>query len=950
MKLKVLDTVICRTPVFSVNDKLEEKWHELKILISEASPSFYQIIKQIDLPSNNIANKKIDFSVWKYFNRAKYRPTPFGGFAAFTPILCSHDDSSPLVLSKNISGKHLINWENKDKHLSDFNIVVKSSAWLQTNSTVYNVGNEVRYIRFKNECFEMASVTAFPELMDILELCKKKTSKQEVYGYMKIKHQLNEKDMDVLLVQLLTLQLLLTELFPNITGEDYFERMKIEMETSVNNYTISERKLISGSFDKNKVKEISELIKLLHLNLPASTSKQLSDFCKAFQKKFDHAAVPLHIVMDPEAGIGYGSLGHLLHDESLVDIFNSVNESGNPDLQISYTKLYRFLLNALIRQTEIRLEEFDGNETENSVPLPNSFSAMLHFYDGQPVITSLGGCTATALIGRFTIASPEIEKFGKQIASLEEKANPDILFFDIAYQGEKRVDNVNRRKQLYKSELPILTWSSDPSPIHLDDILVSVRNSEVILWSKKFDMRMIPRIPSAYNYTRSDLAVFRFLCDLQHQGIRSDMTFYIQQFFPNLEHYPRVVFKRIILSPAMWLIPLEILKLNEGNDPSKTQKALGEWLKRSAINFIFRSGFSDQTLCFDPKIEADMKSFLLFCRQNPQKDIYISEALLSNESAVKDDNGKPYEAEYIVSYSHDDTIYSGHQHLKNCKKPGHLVNKISLPGNDWLYFEIYCHPFRSNGLLINQIALFLKNERRNIKRWFFIRYEDPKPHLRFRLQLKEISQGYLFIRQLTSLLEEDCLNGLISDIQIKTYVREFERYGVKRISMVEDFFYSNSKVTLSILEKKYTTIQLYSITIAIIQKLIGCRYKDINAQIAFVTNMADSFKKELGMNNEGFKKLNQFFEKHKEIIAVNTLPGFQKLFGRYEIEFVDIMNFCNNELEQVNMMADLFHMHINRLFISHQRIHEAIIYHYLLKVLKTRRGISAVSMECPTVT
>ncbi len=948
MKLNLLDIVICRTPVFSVDDTIEEKWQELKTLISEASPSFYQTIEHIDFPSIETANKKIGFSIWKYFNRAKYRATPFGGFAAFTPIPFSKDDSSPLILNQNIFAKQFIDWGEKDKYIEDFSKVVKCSSWFQTNSTVYTVGDEIRFIRFKNECFEMTSVTEFPELTGILRLCKEKTSKQEVYGYMQSNYQLNVKDLNILLEQLLSLQLLLTELLPNITGDDYFDRLKIERETSNKVYVISERKLLSGGLNSRKVKDISELVKLLHLNLPTSGNSQLSDFRNAFLKKFELAAVPLTIAMDPEIGIGYGNLGNHLSDQELIDILDSVNEKDRQELQISYTKLHLFLLNALMKNGDIRLEEFENTKTESSLPLPNSFSVMLHFYGDKPVIVSLGGCTANALIGRFTIASPELEKLGQQISSLEEKANPEILFFDIAYQAEKQVDNVNRRKQLYKYELPILTWSNDPSPIHFEDILVGVRNSEVILWSKKFGKRLVPRIPSAYNYTRSDLAVYRFLCDLQHQGIRSDLSFKIQQFFPNLDRYPRVVYKNIIVSPAMWQVPADILKINDGDEPLKALTILGNWLQKCGINSLFKTGFSDQTLCFDPKIATDMIAFLLFCRQNQQKYMYISEALLSKEVSIKDDKGKPYVAEYILNYGHENRVYSGLQNFAKGKEQNHPVKSISFPGSDWLYFEIYCHQSRRNAVLLNQVAVFLKEGRQNIKQWFFVRYDDPKPHLRLRVQLKEISQGYLFINRLNSLLEQDFLSGLISDIQIRTYIREVQRYGSSRISLVEGFFYTDSRAILSLLAKKYSTVQLYAITLITMQRLIESCFEEIDAQILFVTNMADSFKKELSMNQESFKKINQSFQRHKESLVITIVPGLDKLHDRYEIEFVEIMNQCDNNTDKINLTADLLHMHINRLFISDQRIHEAIIYQYLVKILKARRGISAVSAEYST--
>lgn len=246
-------------------------------------------------------------------------------------------------------------------------------------------------------------------------------------------------------------------------------------------------------------------------------------------------------------------------------------------------------------------------------------------------------------------------------------------------------------------------------------------------------------------------------------------------------------------------------------------------------------------------------------------------------------------------------------------------------------------------MLTNQIASFLKEGEQNIRKWFFIRYEDPKPHLRLRLQLKDISQGYLFINCLNSLLEEDCLSGLISDIQVKTYFREIQRYGATRINLVEFFFYTDSRLILSLLRKKRSTAQLYVFTLRIMKRFLKFCYEDITAQITFATNMENSFREELNMNPETFKKINQAFEKHR-LNNTQIDPGFGRFFGSCEKQFLKIMNRCDNNADRASMVGDLLHMHINRLFMSDQRSHEAILYHYLLKDLKTHRALSIVPM------
>lgn len=133
-----------------------------------------------------------------------------------------------------------------------------------------------------------------------------------------------------------------------------------------------------------------------------------------------------------------------------------------------------------------------------------------------------GGVTATSLLGRFTMASEQLEDLALQITADEQFHNPDVIFFDIGYQGEVLVDNVNRRKSMFNYELPILTWSEHKNILNVNDLFVTIRNNQVVLFSKIYNKRVISRLGSSYNYTRSPLTLFRFLTELQAQSIKTN--------------------------------------------------------------------------------------------------------------------------------------------------------------------------------------------------------------------------------------------------------------------------------------------------------------------------------------------------------------------------------------------------------------------------------------------
>lgn len=939
MNLKVLNTLLCRTPAFSITDNLDDKWHQLKDLIRESSPSFYQNIEDMSVAPNEVTFRKINFSIWKYFNRARYRSTPYGKFAGFTLLPISNDGPVSPVLAQEMVFHTFTDWKHLDNINEDISALITNPSSIQTNLSFYIVDTEVRYIRMKNDVFEMASVKSFPQLLAILHLCSEKTPKEEVCRRMILEFQMSTLTTYKLLEQMLSLQLLLTEQYPNIIGEDYFKRTKRTTVTGNNDYTIAERALKYGSFSINNLKSVPALIKFLANSLPESTNQSLLNFQSSFLKKYEERMVPLFEAMDPEIGVGYGNFGEYLVENQLTDIFDNSHLSKLPIPAVLDTEFQHFLLVCLIKGQTIRLEEFDGEKEISKLPLPNTLSVMFRLWNGKPVIESIGGCTANALLGRFTIASQELEGFAHQVVQIEEQANPDILFFDIGYQAEKQFDNVNRRSKIYAHELPILTWSCDESPISFNDVLVGVRNSEVLLWSKKYQKRMVPRVPSAYNYSRSNLPVFRFLCDLQHQRLKSDISFDIRGLFPNLTHYPRVFYKDIIVSPAMWLVPAGLIKTDQGN-----QTNLINWLRQENICFTFKAGHADQTLRFDPDVTQDMYAFWYYCRQHRQQDIFISEALIGSQDGLPDSNGKKYASQYIASYCHREPVYNSYRNLALLQDKHYNHKSIVFPGNEWLYFEIYCHPKRANDLILNYLRPYIKGAGVHIYKWFFIRYDEPKPHIRLRMRLKDPSTNYQCISRLKSVLEPYCSKGFISDIQIKTYFRETARYGIHHIELVEQLFYFDSIYILNALAKTKSTDELILCTLSFIQQLLLIFFDDPSQQTAFVKMMANAFTKELEINSEKFKKLNQRFQNLKSNYSFNFPTPGSIISSSYKKGLLQLANKVTHK-ERSKLLSELLHMHINRLFDSQQRVFEGTIYHYLLKVLMVRRALSNSPME-----
>ncbi|MEJ5995791.1 thiopeptide-type bacteriocin biosynthesis protein [Pedobacter sp. Du54] len=922
--MKPFERLICRTPAFGTNQTLEELLKKLLDKIEESSTEFHKLVQGVKPEDLAHLDEKTWFTLWKYFNRAKYRATPFGSFAAISTLPLTYHPTPEITLSQTLQQHQFIDWSQKDN--LELRSAEKATAFL-TNSSLYFTAKQIRYLKCEGNQFELSAVNAQPILNLVLLTCKRKTSPQVLFQLLEKTFNMDPVDAKKLLAQLVDLQLLITDRHPNITGEDYFTRLQLPVSKKPSNYILSERRIESGNFEGKLLKDFPALIAFFASQLGSPTPPDLVEFIHAFSRRFESQEIPLTRIMDPEIGIGYGGLAQPRHADPLIG--HILKLGGQADQEnLSYGKLQQFLLNGILKRSPIELSEFTYNPLEKN-QLPNTLSFLFHRYKDRVVLSYGGGCTASSLLGRFTHCGGEIETLAREIVDLETAANPGVIFFEVGYQSEKKVDNVNRRQLLYSAELPILSWSQHAQPLDMEDILVTVEGGQVILKSKSLGKRLIPRIASSYNHSRSDLSVYRFLCDVQSQGLITRLSLNLQQYFPGLDHYPRVEFRDIIVSPAQWKIPTQALT---------TKQSLSAWLADSKIDFVFKVGETDQSLTIDPHRAEDLKGLLGYGKQQPEA-FYLTEALLDNSTLLKDEHKNQYTGEYIANFYHKASVYVPNP-------PRHSSpTEVYLPGSKWLYVEIYVHPSSANALLIKLIWPFLTTHSALIKNWFFIRYTDPSAHIRLRLYLKDPVKGLSLLNDLQMLLHPLAKQGLISDIKLPSYRPELLRYGSTRMALVEAFFRQDSRYVLQLLKKQPTIDQLIASGLHAVMELCRYCFQNQPLQLPFIQRYAQRFAAEMQLDTATFKKINASFQQlqgNLEQLALTPTAGIRR---KWKEAFEAVVANCETERTKENLLADLIHMHVNRLFTGHQRIYETIIYQYLSQLLLRRAALAKAAGE-----
>ncbi|MDR6464778.1 thiopeptide-type bacteriocin biosynthesis protein [Chryseobacterium sediminis] len=269
-----------------------------------------------------------------------------------------------------------------------------------------------------------------------------------------------------------------------------------------------------------------------------------------------------------------------------------------------------------------------------------------------------------------------------------------------------------------------------------------------------------------------------------------------------------------------------------------------------------------------------------------------------------------------------------------------------IVGSEWLYLKIYAGVKTSDLILeeaIMPLVAYLQ-EGKYISKWFFIRYNDPKPHLRVRFNLQNTGEYSRVLERINIVLQEYVTSGEISSIQTDIYNREIERYGEVTIEDAETLFYRNSEFSIQCLH--YDDEEKIIVSLYFIDKLLSKLNLSVYEKMEWIKDYNMIFKKEFNvdktLNSQLDKKYRMFKPKfidftHSEEFAEERNEVISNL-NEMDLTLQNIIYHNKNQALEVTLQGffrSFFHMNINRLFVSNQRLFEMVIYDYLYRYYKT---------------
>lgn len=217
-----------------------------------------------------------------------------------------------------------------------------------------------------------------------------------------------------------------------------------------------------------------------------------------------------------------------------------------------------------------------------------------------------------------------------------------------------------------------------------------------------------------------------------------------------------------------------------------------------------------------------------------------------------------------------------------------MSTRIFSPGSEWLYLKIYCGVKTGDIILqetITHLVSQLKKENL-IKKWFFIRYNDPKPHIRLRFQLSDITNYGKILEISNSDLKVFVDSGEITNILIDSYIRELERYGIDTIETAEEFFYKSSELVMDFLN--YEDEEKNIVSMFYIEQIFSELKLPITEKYDWVSESNNSFKKEFNADKRLNNQLNKKF--------MNFEPKYHAFFESAETRNLIIENISESKL------------------------------------------------------
>lgn len=693
---------------------------------------------------------------------------------------------------------------------------------------------------------------------------------------------------------------------------------------------------------------------LMRMTRSPQGAHHLREYYMAFIERYGpEAEVPILDLLSPEFGLDAPS-GYLEPQRSF-----SLQPLPPPDTQTRDSILSSLLANALYHQAQEveltddvvqKLSQWEPGPENPPPPTAMEMYLQIHAASqeaidrGQwrgvvaPACLSVGGRTFCRF---FDVLGEEGLKSLQEYTRKEEELFPDLIFAELSYMPILgRGANVTIRPALRSYEIVVNTTPSVPPErvLPLNDLVVGVKGEHFYVRSLRLGKEVVVTQSHMLNIMRAP-NVCRFLLEASHDGKPGYYSFDWGA-AAKAVFLPRVVHKKIVLSPAQWNLRLSMIELTgEGSHEARFFRSLQQWRKQWRVpRYVYLADF-DNRLLLDlehPLTVAELHAELK--KINEHTSIGLQEMLPDFEHLwLHDQKQRPYITELVVPLIiKEQALFRPKEQAKLKVYPQHPIpdkERRKQPGEDWTFLKIYAGYKQHDEIITGPLRAITRmlSEQKLIDRWFFLRYADPEPHLRIRLHAaNEQVKNSVLINALNwshELVQHDLINKVVVD----AYDREIERYGgPAAIDALEEVFSVNSMTTSELVATLYKgeiSLDPFTVVVFTLDQFFELWGLDFASRLEYIQSRTKKYE-----GSEAFRSQRQLYcellqpwdpdydqsiqvqrEKVQQICSLQG-PILQKVAAHIRGLATQGVLW----LPEQEILASLAHMHVNRLLGMHR--------------------------------
>lgn len=301
--------------------------------------------------------------------------------------------------------------------------------------------------------------------------------------------------------------------------------------------------------------------------------------------------------------------------------------------------------------------------------------------------------------------------------------------------------------------------------VPLDDVFVGIENDRFFLWSARERRRI--RISETHAVTTTNGAnLCRFLALLELDGVR--LTNVDWGAAANMTYLPRLRRGRIVLSPRTWRFP----RAQFGSTASEVRDEL------ERLRSLWRMPRYVSLCQNDHRLLLDLDSAVtapLFIQQASKDLVKFEEALDAVDGAWLPGSDGAHVAEFVLQAFATERRVS-----VRVPEPVALIDRpVYGPGSSWTYVKLYLAEQATDDFITRSLAPLIRDLRArcDVDRWFFVRYRDPRHHLRVRLRAGDEALAAKIRDEIIAAAESWLAQSKIARFALDTYDPEYERYG-----------------------------------------------------------------------------------------------------------------------------------------------------------------------------